>query len=177
MHTDLSHWQSIPQFTNQLRHSLLIPTTSLTATVVATLQRWPPTMHPIVHTLCGSLPEGHDSELILCLAFDYKHIAIVMLHCFWGWFIKRPTESTWAYWNWLMGEDSLMCSPLTLRPACVRKATWRERKPAQPPVVPVTPARMTEVFSWSNPCHHQTRVPTWEVPSWAQSAQSHKRQW
>ena len=34
---------------------------------------------PIAHTLCGSFPEGHESELILCLAFDYKHIAVVML--------------------------------------------------------------------------------------------------
>ena len=89
----------------------------------------PPKMHhpPIVHTLCGSLPEGHDSELILCLAFDYKHIsssdAALLLKL-----VHKKTHRVYLSLLALaLGEASLVCSPSTLRPACVRKATWRER--------------------------------------------------
>ena len=175
----ISYRQSIPQFTNHLRHSLLIPTTSLTATMVATnddpplqcitLQLFIPSVVPSLRVM---------TQLILCLAFDYKHIsssdAALLLKL-----VHKKTHRVYlSLLELALGEASSCAVHLPWDQHAWGRPHGEREMPALRPVVPVTPAHVTEeVFSWLSPCHHQTRVPTWEVPSWAQSAQSHKRQW
>lgn len=126
-------------------------------------QRWPP---PQCITLQLFIPSVVPSlrvmtQLILCLAFDYKHISSSDAALLLKLAHKKTHRVYLSLLGLALGEASSCAVHLAWDQHAWGRPHGEREMPALRPVVPVTPAHVTEdVFSRSSPCHHQTRVPT-----------------